>query len=60
MESSNKKVSDNRDLDYLSDICSKQNEILKQKVEEMKQEKLELVNDIIVLNAVLEALKKKP
>ena len=60
MESTHKKVSDNRDLDYLSDLCSKQNDILKQKVEEMRHEKVELVNDIIVLSATLEALKKKP
>ena len=59
MDNINQQIYDKLDLEHLNSLYSMDNMILKEMVDAVRQEKEELVNDIIVLESVLSAVQKK-
>ena len=59
MDNLNKQRCEKLDLDNLNNLCIRDNIILKEMVDAIRQEKDELVHEIIVLKSVLSVVQKK-
>ena len=59
MDNLNKQKREKLDLNSMNNLCSQENKILKEMVDAIRQEKDELIHEIIVLESMLTVVQKK-